>query len=293
MKCRNRWTVSQDGASVAYYDEGQGPAVVMTNGFANSTFYWEPLRAQLRSEYRVVRWDLRGHGRSGPARDLETMTVEGCVDDLKRVLDAAGVEEAVLMGFSFGCQIILEAWGHFPERIRALVPALGPFESPFRTLLHPAVGPLIYGAYGRLGPGVLGSALKLGSRVARQPLVHGMSQLAGIIGTPTSARVMAPFYDHMAQIHAETWHALGHSAQRHSARRLLPSIEVPTLVIAGGADRFSPADVGETMAASIPNAELLFLEEATHTGLFDCQEEIGQAVGEFLGRVVTDDRSEG
>ena len=284
MKCRTRWVTAADGASVAYYDEGSGPVVVMTNGFANNTLYWEPLRERLRSEYRVIRWDLRGHGRSGPARDLETMTVQGCVDDLRRVLDAAEVEEAALLGFSFGCQIILEAWGHLPERIRGLVPVLGPFESPFRTLFHPRVGPVFFSVYRRLGPRLLGPALRLGGLLGRQPPVHGLSQRLGIIGRPTSAEAMRPFYDHMAQLDPATWYALGLGAQEHSARRLLSEIGVPTLVVAGGLDRFSPGDVGEEMATAIPDSELLFLPEATHTGLFDCADAIGDAVEDFLAR---------
>jgi pimeloyl-ACP methyl ester carboxylesterase len=287
LPTRTRWTLSADGASLAYYDEGDGPAVVMTNGFANNTLYWEPLRRELRHRYRVIRWDLRGHGRSAPARDLATITVEGCVDDLKRVLDAAGVESAAFLGFSFGCQIILEAYRHLPDRIDALIPVLGPFEQPFSTLFHPALGPAIFALYRRLGPGILGPALKLGSRIARLETIHATSQLLGIIGRPTSAQSMASFYDHMAQLHPETWYYLGLAAQDHSARDVLPSISVPTLVIAGGLDRFSPGDVGHQMAQAIPTAELLHLEEATHTGLFDCADEIGQAVQAFLQRTLT------
>ena len=282
MKCRQRYTTSADGASLAYWDEGEGPVVIMTNGYANSTLYWERLRRELRRHYRVIRWDLRGHGHSGAARDLETMTIEGCADDLRRVLDAAQVDQAVLAGFSLGCQIILEAWRHFPERVGAYVPILGPCERPFDHLIHPRIGPLLYQFYKGGGPGLWGPALKLGARVSRLSPMHGVSQRIGFVGKNVSRDEMDPFYTHLGEIDVRSWHALGLSAQAHSAADLLGTIDVPTLVIAGGADRFSPGDLGRKIAAQIPNSELVFIDYATHTGLFDASEEIGEEVSRFL-----------
>ena len=163
MKCRHCWTVAGDGASLAYWDEGEGPAVILTNGYANSTLYWEPVRRYLRRNFRVIRWDLRGHGRSGAVRDQETMTVPGCADDLRRVMDAAGVDQAVLAGFSFGSQIVLEGWRLYPDRVTGLASVLGPFERPFDTLIHPLIGPVIFELYRRLPATFWGLGLKSGA----------------------------------------------------------------------------------------------------------------------------------
>ncbi len=282
MQCRQRYTVSADGASLAYYDEGEGPAVVLTNGFSNSTLYWEPLRKRLRRDHRVIRWDYRGHGRSGPARQLETMTVEGCADDLRRVMDAAGVEGAVLAGFSFGCQIILEGYRQYSDRVRGLIPVLGPYERPFDTLLHPSLGPLVYEFYERVDPEVLGAGLKVGALGSWLRPVHAMGKALGFIGPNVSMEEMEPFYTHLATLDIPTWYAMGRAAQDHSARTVLDEVQVPALVVAGGADRFSPGELGREMARRIPQGELLWLEGATHTGLFDAREEIERRVAEFL-----------
>lgn len=284
MNLRERWTVSADGTSLAFWDEGQGPAVVMTNGYANSTLYWEPLRQRLRQNYRVIRWDLRGHGRSGPVRDLETMTIAGCADDMRRVLDAAGVEKAVLAGFSLGSQIVLEAWRHFPDRILGISPILGPFERPFDTLLHPKVGPMIFKLYQSIPAAVWGRGLKMGGLGSMLGPVHAMAKAIGFVGPEVPMTEMEPFYLHLAQIDIPSWYVMGLAAQEHSARDILDDIDVPALVIGGAKDRFSPGEVSRAMAQEIPDAELVWLEEATHTGLFDAREAIAEAMVRFLDR---------
>lgn len=257
----------------------------MTNGYANSTLYWERLRQRMRQEMRVIRWDLRGHGQSGAVRDMETMTVPGCADDLRRVMDAAGVERAMLAGFSFGSQIVLEAWRQFPDRVAGLMPAFGPFERPFDTFLHPAVGPLIFALYRAIPQQLWGSCLKCGAMGSMLKPVHRAAQGLGIVGPTISHEEMAPFYRHLAQLDVPSWYTMGLAAQQHSARDILSDIDVPTLVIAGGSDLFSPGWLGQVMAEQIPDAELVWIEEATHTGLFDASEEVAAAVERFLPRV--------
>ena len=282
---RQRWTVSGDGTSLAFWDEGQGPAVVLTNGYANSTLYWEPLRLQLRRNYRVIRWDLRGHGRSGPVRDLNTMTIAGCADDLRRVMDAAQVDRALLAGFSLGSQIVLEAWRHFPERIAGLASVFGPYERPFDTLLHPQLGRLVFQLYKTVPKALWGRGMKLGALGSFLEPIHALAKAIGFVGPTVSMEEMEPFYLHLAQIDVPSWYVMGLAAQKHSASDLLEAIEVPTLVIAGGSDRFSPGDVSRKMAQRIPDAELVWIEEATHTGLFGARDRVGEAVRQFLPRV--------
>ncbi len=293
MKCRQRWTVAADGTSLAFWDEGEGLPVILTNGYANSTLYWEPLRQRLRQTHRVLRWDLRGHGRSGAVRDMSTMTIAGCADDLRRVLDAAGVERAILGGFSLGCQIVLEAWRHFPDRIDGLIPVLGPWGRPFDTLLHPRLGPLVFELYRNVPASVWGAMLKFGTLSPAVLLpVHEVAKRLSIVGKNVSFWEMEPFYRHLAQLDPPSWYAMGLAAQEHSAKDVLESIDVPTLVVAGGGDRFSPGELGRQISQIIEGAELLWLDEATHTGLFDERERIGDAVEQFLATVDAESMSD-
>ncbi|RVU47918.1 alpha/beta hydrolase [Lujinxingia sediminis] len=283
-----KWAIAGDGTSLAYRDSGgDGVPVVFTNGYATSTYYWDALVAALGSEVRAITWDLRGHGRSQPAREPQSLTVAGCADDLRRVMDAAGVERAVQVAFSFGCQIVLEAWRLMPERVMGLVPILGPFERPFDTLISPKVGPQLFEVFRRVRPRWAGAMLKAGAWSGRMPGVHGLAQLTGVVGRGVGARAMRPFYETLGGIDAASWHALGVAAQAHSARDLLDTIDVPTLVIAGGRDVFSPGELGREMAMLIPGARLMWLEEATHTGLLGHPEPIAASMRTYVKGLAT------
>ncbi len=280
----NRHTQARDGTPIAWRTEGDGPALIFTNGYATSNSYWTNFIERFRRRAQVVTWDLKGHGRSGAARDLDEASIEGSVDDMLRVMDAAGVEQATLVGFSLGCQIILEAWRHAPDRIRALVPILGPYERPFDTAFPPGVGRLVFQVMRRAGPRFGGRALKGASITSRLPVSYTIAKLAGLVGKKVRYEDMEPFFEHLAEIDGPTWAALGVAAQQHSARDVLPTIRVPTLIIAGGKDSFAPPRIGQKMQRFIADSELLVVPKAGHTGLLGHGEVIETEVEHFLQR---------
>lgn len=271
-----------DGTPIAYEARGEGTTLVFTNGLATSSFYWRRVLPQFERRARLVTWDLKGHGASGPARSLEHTTVAHSADDLRRVLDAVGAERAVLLGFSFGCQIVLEAYRHFPERIAAIVPILGTYGHPFRTLVHPKVGPLFFRVFRGIPSSVAGVALGLAGRSAALPGSFRTSQRLGLVGAQLEREDMLPFYEHIRRVHGPTWRAMGIAAEAHTAADLLPRIHCPVLVVSGGKDAFTPPGAAHFMAERIPGAEELHLPDASHTGLLEYPQQIGGRIGQFL-----------
>src|SRR5687767_6894724 len=82
------------GSSLYYRAEGDGPAIVLCNGLGVSTFFWHHLVRAFAGSYRVVVWDYRSHGKSGPAPETG-FGIASCADDLRRVLDHLGLAKAV------------------------------------------------------------------------------------------------------------------------------------------------------------------------------------------------------
>jgi pimeloyl-ACP methyl ester carboxylesterase len=76
------------------------------------------------------------------------------------------------------------------------------------------------------------------------------------------------------------------AAGEHSAEDLLPTVDVPTLVVAGDRDSFTPSEVSRAMAEAIPNAEFVLLKGGSHLGPLERREEVRLAILDFLERRV-------
>ena len=271
-----------DGTQIAYRVESQGPALVFVNGFTTSNSYWKYLLERFRNRATLVNWDLKGHGNSGPAKTDEGATIEATVDDLRRVMDAAGIEKATLLGFSLGAQIVTEAWRTMPERISGMIPILGPFEHTFDAVIPPVVGPMFWRLFEKRGPQVADALLDTAYLASKLPVTWKAVKALGYVGEKVHFEDMEPFFEHVGQVHGPTWAKLGISAHNHSAADVLPTIDVPMLIVSGGRDNLAPAKLGQRMHELAPQAELCVAAEATHAGLLGQREVIEDEIEAFL-----------
>src|SRR5436309_13564631 len=106
--------------------EGSGPVVVLGHGVAGSAGNLLPQARALRGRYRIVRFDARGHARSGAPAEAAAYTPEAFVADVGRVLDRVGAARAVVGGLSMGAGIALRFALDHRERVQALVLAAFP-----------------------------------------------------------------------------------------------------------------------------------------------------------------------
>ncbi|WP_418960953.1 alpha/beta fold hydrolase [Streptomyces tritici] len=115
-----RRTVVRDGVALAVRDGGgDGPPVVLLHGLAGHAGEWDATARSLRSRHRVVAFDQRGHGAS--ARRPADVSRAAYVADVVAVLDALGLERAVLAGQSLGGHTALLTAAAHPDRVAALV----------------------------------------------------------------------------------------------------------------------------------------------------------------------------
>jgi pimeloyl-ACP methyl ester carboxylesterase len=102
-------------------DDGQGVPLLLSHGFSASAQMWQPNLAALAVGRQVITWDMRGHGRSDDPADQAQYTQDACVADMAAVLDACGVDRAVLGGLSLGGYLSLAFWLAHRERVAALL----------------------------------------------------------------------------------------------------------------------------------------------------------------------------
>lgn len=259
-----------DGAVLSWRADGKGPALVCANGLGVSAVFWRKLAKHFASTHTVVTWDYRGYGRSPVPEHPEGVTIAQCARDLWTVADRAGVGEAVLLGHSMGAQVCLEAYRVQPGRVRALVPLLGIAGAslPGGARLEPLLRVLL--EVGAANAGLAEHALRA---LVRAPGVWTALRALGIVHQDL---------EHPGALDLRAYFALARDLLSHDASSMLPEVRVPTLVIAGERDRFTPAERSREMAAQIPGAELLVVRGGTHGALLEQPELVALAVEKFL-----------
>ncbi len=115
-----RMASSKDGTPISYEVWGEGePALVFIHGWSCDARYWREQVPVFSKTHRVVVLDLAGHGHSGQGRARYTM--ENFGEDVKAVTEAAGIQQAILIGHSMGGSVIVEAARLTPERVVGLI----------------------------------------------------------------------------------------------------------------------------------------------------------------------------
>ena len=273
------------GTRLAWRADGDGVPLVFCNGLANDAFQWGMVLEKLGGKGRLITWDYPGHGDSDPMASKRSVEIPVLAQSLEAVVDAAAGADArpVLLGYSTGCQLVLEAWRIWPSRIAGLVCALGTPGKPFDTFMGGALlGKLAHGIV-KATPGKAWT-LAMKSSSAMGPISFASSQLMGVTERNIRYDEFSPWLTHMGKLHGPSFKAMALAAQRHSAEDVLPTVTVPTLVVAGGTDVFTPPGRAKAMDKAISDSELVFLPSASHAGLVGHGEQIANAVAAFLER---------
>jgi pimeloyl-ACP methyl ester carboxylesterase len=253
--------LTDDGVTLSAEERGSGAPIVVLHGLTGSRHYvLMGSRALERSGHRVIAYDARGHGRSTPPTQPWQGTSAGApspygyrrlAGDLGAVLDATGIERAVLAGVSMGSHTIVRFALEHPERVAAL------------AIIIPAYLPNPSGSEAILAGW---DALARGFRVGG---VEGFLDAYDLERVPESLRdtVVTVIRQRLgAHEHPEAVaDALEAVPRSRPFRKLdeLAAISVPTVVVASRdeADPRHPLVVGERYAQTIPGADLRVEEE--------------------------------
>lgn len=281
---RSGFAETPDGLRLYWHATGRGPALVCCNGLGVSTFFWKYVVEQLSDRYQVVVWDYRGHGRSDrPDPDVVDLSVPTFARDLGLVLDAAGVDEHILLGHSMGCQLALERYHQHPEGVRGLVLLLG---GPGRVLSNfgdNPRSPQIFKVLHLLVESMGDRVNRLVRAAMRSPLAWPVTRgLSFVDPLYTSREDFQPYLDHLGSLDFRLFMRLVSEAQKHDARPYLGQIQVPTLVVAAERDDFFPLWVMKDMAGRIPGASLLVLADGSHAAIIEQPRTINHRLERFL-----------
>jgi pimeloyl-ACP methyl ester carboxylesterase len=276
-----------DGAELHVEVEGSGrPAVVLCDGLACDGFAWKYLRPVLAEHHRVVHWHYRGHGQSPLPPPGVPPSIPQFAEDLAAVLDAARLRSAVVVGHSMGVQLGLEFHRRHPARTLGLVLISGSPGHPLdtfhdTTLLRLALPSLRKGA--ERFPRLAATLTRVGVRTG---LAMEVAMSLEVNASLLRRGDLVPYFEHVERMDTRYFLRAMQAASEHGAEDHLPAVDVPTLVVAGDRDRFTPTWLSRRMALEIPSAELFLVRGGSHTALLERPEEVNRAVLDFLRRRV-------
>lgn len=283
---RTGFARADDGQQLFWRTVGTGePTFACCNGVGVSTFFFKYVTEHFRDRFRVLVWDYRGHGRSAPPPepiDEADLSVERCAADLRTVLETVGVAEPpVLLGHSMGCQVILEYALHHPAG--AIIPMFGTFARPLDTFLDNPYSRRVFDALHK----VAGWGGRAGARMLLPlydaPFGFAVGAATGLLDRHYAGRTDIDRYmEHLAAMDPRIFLRMVSFAADHDVEARLGELRVPTLVIAGEKDLFTPLHRSKAMAAAIPGAELMVLAEASHAAIVEHPEAINLRIDRFL-----------
>jgi pimeloyl-ACP methyl ester carboxylesterase len=298
---KDRELTVSDGTPIAYTVLGPSsptrPTVVLVNGWSCSDVYWAELAPHLEERgHRVVLIDHRGHGASGlprkpgyRARNItkEDMALERVAADVVEVCEHESIERAVLIGHSMGVQVALEAYAQGRDRVQALVAVAGPYENPLRTFYGQSYSDRLF-PVGKFALHAIPRFILPAWRLmgAQHTFGHRVALLVRAAGPKLTARALAPYIEHLVTRDPLVMFKLVESMRDHSAAELLPTVEVPVLVIGGDRDPFTPASVQRRMHEMTPESELVIVPGAHHTLPLEEPRLVADTIDDFLDRRV-------
>jgi len=113
--------LDRDGVRIHYEVHGDGPPVLLSHGYSATCRMWDGQIAALKDRYKVIVWDMRGHGESDYPADPRAYSEALTVDDMAALLRACGAASAVIAGLSLGGYMSLAFHATHPQLTRAIM----------------------------------------------------------------------------------------------------------------------------------------------------------------------------
>lgn len=114
--------VEANGIKIYYEEYGQGEPLFLLHGFGGTTNDWKPFIQEYSKHYRVIVWDMRGHGRSSSSDTSVVFRHETAARDLLAMMDKLKIDKAKAIGHSSGGIVILYAASMNADRFDAIIP---------------------------------------------------------------------------------------------------------------------------------------------------------------------------
>ena len=250
--------------TIAFERSGDGPPLILLHGGLSDHREWRRQLDGLSEEFTVVAWDAPGCG--GSSDPPESFRMPDYADCLAALIEALGLERPHVLGLSWGSTLALELY-----RRRPSIP---------RTLVLTAA---YAGWAGSLPAAVVAERLRTSLRDLAQPPEHLVGAWIPTLFTERATSEMVDELEGiMSEFHPGGVRPMLHAMAEADLRDVLPTIEVPTLLLYGEEDQRSPLTVAEEMHSKIPGSTLVVIPEVGHQSNIEAADRFNAELRRFL-----------
>ncbi len=243
-------------------------SIILIHGMALDQTMWTPQIPVLKEHYRVLTYDIRGHGLSevGDAQ----YTYKMFADDLKSLMDYLEIDQAVLCGLSMGGAIALRAYDMYPHRIKALILSDARSEADSNET-----------KYWRENS--IESIKKDGLENFADEFVETIFASSSFKRHPEAVELIRNIV--LSSSPEAVCGVLLAQAARTDMKHVLGKITVPTLIMVGEHDDFTPFSSSQMMHDKIVNSEFKIIPKAGHMSNLENPEIFNHNLLEFLEKI--------
>ncbi|MEP9349455.1 alpha/beta fold hydrolase [Xanthobacter sp. KR7-225] len=251
--------VEVNGERIAFRRTGEGPAVLLIHSLGTHSGLWASTFAALLGQFSLVAMDCRGHGGS---TNRGGFSVAAVAQDGRALMDQLGHERFHVVGISMGGLMAVTLAAAVPDRVASL----------FLTGAYAGVG--------AAGPPRLAAtrALLAGTAMA----AFGAAYAADTVlpDSPEAARALVA--NAIAGMSAADYLDTLEAILTADVSALLPTLDVPALVLTGQEDRRAPEEVGRRLSACLPQGAFEVMPGAGHLAVLDRPAAFNQRLVDFL-----------
>lgn len=269
----SRYFITSDGNRLHYRDQGNKgrPALVLIHGTSSSLHTWQPLVESLETKFRLISFDLPGHGLTGEfkSRDYSDTVM---VSTMIELLDALNVEKATLVGNSLGGRVALKAALAKPDLVNALI------------LLAPGGAKRQSKAPSNIGFKILKSSIgqKLMQKIAPRFLVKRSLEQTIFDKSLVSDALTDRYWELLLnQGNRRAIVDLAKSNKHTHIMDKLTNINVASLIIWGKSDNILPVDMIRQFESQLNVSQSVLYDEIGHLPQFEAVDTLTEQVISF------------
>jgi len=266
----NNIKITVNDLTVCYNDEGQegSPVIIFIHGFPFNKSMWDKQIEVLKNNYRVIAYDVRGHGSSDVGTGI--YSIELFVNDLINLMEALKIDKAILCGLSMGGYIALRAIENYPDHFDALILCdtnCIADTSEVKEKRMKTIENIKKDGVEAFAEDSLKNLFAPESFTSKEAEIASTREMIVNTSKKTLYKTLRAFYE------------------RKETCSSLPNIKVPVLIMVGNEDKITPPAAAQLMHEKIEDSILCILEQAAHLSNLENPTEFNNQLEKFVSTV--------